>query len=187
VLLKRIAMCAAVVAVALLGLCAVNHRQPAAPSPRLPAASDVEGITAWCPPFQGVLPGTDEFLVPTEYVPAVLRTLGEPQPAEDLTRSSDEVAVLRLRCRDEREVTVRLYFYGKEPARYSIDGVHCTRAGAYVGDTEFPLVGGSPRYMDESNVIAAVLRLMARPLDESRRAEIARYFGRLDRSAGRAG
>jgi hypothetical protein len=177
----------AVLAAALLGSWATVRRgSPPAPPPRLPAASEVEGITTRCLPFQGVLPGTDEFAVPAEYIPALLRALGEPQPAEDLTRYCDELAVLRLACRGGQKVVVRLYFFGTEPARYSIDGVHCRRSGAYIGDPRFPLAGGSPGYMDESNFIAEVLRQMARqPLDEWTRSSIAGSLGRLDRSAGR--
>lgn len=153
----------------------------------MPAASDVTGITARCLPFRfcGIKSGTDEFAVPPKWVPAVMRALGEPEPAEDPPRGSEEVAVLRLACRDGRSVVVRLYFFYKEPARYSVDDVHGTRSGPYVGNTDNPLMGGSPSYSADSGEIYDVFRLMAGPLDDLGRAEVAGLFADLDRSAGR--
>jgi hypothetical protein len=184
---QRWALCLAVLGVALIGIWASLRHQPSdTPAvPRMPIPGEVFRITAQCLPFQDILPGTDEFVVPPEYVGDILRVLGQPQAVEDLSHFCDERAVLRLTCQDGRVMVVRLYFCGKEPVRYSIDGVHCRRVGAYVGDTEFPLIGGSPRYCDESNVLVEALRPMAQqPLDEASRSEVRRWLGRLDRSAG---
>jgi hypothetical protein len=158
---------------------------PATATPVLPSYRQVERITARC--LDRVTGDTSvEFAVPAEYFEAILRALGKPKSAGELTSSSLEVAVLRLGCRDGREVLIRLYFDGKEPARYSVDGILALRSGPYVGDRDFPLVGGSPRYLDESNIVAEALSLMrGQPIDDRSRSEIRMWLAKLDRSAGR--
>jgi hypothetical protein len=156
------------------------------PAPALPAPAEVDRILVHCPPFEGVLPETGEFPVPPAYVADILRVLGPPTRTEDLARYSSEVATLRVACRNGREVLVRVYFYGKEPARYSIDGVHCLRGGAYQDLSTNPHPESWPRYTVESHIIALMLRQMEhQPMPQKATDTVRDYLFTLDRSAGR--
>jgi hypothetical protein len=83
-----------------------------------------------------------------------------------------------VRCRDGRNLDVRVVWFGKGPVLFTLDGTPCTRGGPYRD-----LAPGEDKYLDEGLALAGFLRAVHRGDEDDQR----RYLVLLDKSAGRAG
>jgi hypothetical protein len=144
--------------------------------PPWPEETEVERITARVSGSITGDPDLADFEIPAEYVPAVLRPLGPPQYHKH-PPNVQEVAWLRVHCKDGRELELRLFFYGKEPVLFTLQGVPCIRGGRYVnlGNEQ------SPKYLPEVLTLEGLLRAV----HGHDRAKAQEYLDLLDQSAGR--
>jgi hypothetical protein len=90
----------------------------------LPDDDDVAEMVASLRTSQIGLEAVPEFVVPAEHVPAVLAWL---RPAEYIEKpwridQFDELGEVVIRTRDGREVRLRFYWAGKNPAVLTADG-----------------------------------------------------------------
>ena len=150
-------------------------RPPAVPT--LPDATDVARATVTVSGVVSGQPDIAEFELPAEFVPELLGVLGpaaySQHPRPEVTQ---EVGLLRFACREGRDVEVRLVFAGKEPVRFTLQGVPCVRGGAY-----HDLAPGKDKYLPEVLTLEGYLRAVGRGDREAARG----YLNLLRRSAGK--
>lgn len=144
-----------------------------------PDVTQVERITASVSGSVSRQSDLPEFEVPPEFIPALLQVLSPPEyhkhpPAEYL----QEIGQLRITCRERRVLEVRLFFYGKEPVLFTVQGVPCRRGGPYKN-----LAPGKDKYLAEVLTLEGFLRAV-KSGDQER---VKKYLDLLDRSAGRVG
>lgn len=145
--------------------------------PAWPALSEVERISVVVSGKVSDLPALAEFELPNEFIPDVLKVFTPlvyyPHP---LSKSVDDVGVLRIECRDGRVINVQLLFSGKGPVLFIFEGVLCIRGGPYID-----LSLGKDKYLPEVLTLEGYLRAI-----QSGSYEKAKMFLKLlNQSAGR--
>jgi hypothetical protein len=98
-----------------------RYRPPAA---RLPDAEDVAEMRAGLEESRSLgFPRTPEFVVPSEYVPVILRWLqpGDYVPDPPIF-PHDELGQFQIRTKSRGDIRIRFYWAGKNPAVYTFDG-----------------------------------------------------------------
>lgn len=177
---KRLLVGAGLLALVLAGAYLVlSPRLAPTPPPAIPGPAQVKRITAEL--FRSDFvnqPPVPPFDVPAQYVPAVLRMFTSAERDDLPLEHTEEIGALRVECEDGRVLELRLLFYGKEPVRFTADGIGCLRGGPYrnVGTGRFE------KYLPETLMVAALLKAIHRRAEA--RAE--EYIKLLDQSAGRA-
>lgn len=156
--------------------CSGSSPPPAVPE--WPGIVQVDQITASVSGSVSTLPDLAEFKVPAEFVPAVVRVLSPPQyHAHPAAKYLQEVGRIRIACRTGRVMDVRLFFFGKEPVLFTLDGVPCIRGGPYND-----LAPGKGVYLPEVLTLEAFLRAVR----SGDREQARECLESLDKSAGRA-
>jgi hypothetical protein len=145
--------------------------------PEWPEAAQVKRITASCSGAVVNEPDIAEFEVPSEFVPAVMRVLSPPEyhkhPRADFLK---DVGQITIECNNGKVLNVRLFYFGKEPVLFTLEGVPCIRGGPYK-DT----APGFHHYLCEVLTFEGFLRAIR----NGNRKEAREYLHLLDKSAGR--
>ena len=145
--------------------------------PAWPKASEVVRISVVVSGKVSELPDLDEFELPNEFIPDLLKVLSPPLYSPDpLSKSVDIVGLLRIECRDGRVIHVQLLFSGKGPVLFVFEGVPCIRGGPYNDFTS-----GKDKYLPEVLTIEGYLRAIQCGDHEKAKKSLKL----LDQSAGR--